>query len=691
MRGKRSPALRFVHHQIVLPALLSSREIRRARPRARADKAVTVLAALAFIVCAARPAAVSAQTAPQPGLTIVHTALTQFSLGATVEIRAEAAGEPDGVNFFFRVPGIEGFQARPLEKAGEGVYVLAFDTSTLPAAAFDYYLEAWKGEVKTQSPSGAPERVYSAAGQGEVPPAIPQDIPTPQAEEAKFKLPLNVTANGLGLISEKIEKEGVADSQGNGNLRVALQARPSSLWGMNLDSNFALTTVPQPGYKNLNLSNMMLTVTRGFHSLRAGDLNLNESEFTLYGLGRRGFDYTYDNQRLYIRGFTASTQQVVGFAGFGFPGPETRVYGGAAGLKILNDALGFKVVFVGGKDDPHRAANAGAPGTTTAREGTVVAVSEETHLFQQALNFRAEFAASHYDPNLDDERLKFQDIAYQVGGDARLGAFTFGARYRYIGRDFNSIGLAYIASDRKGLEATVGFLKGFVSLQGIYSRDKDNVKNDAALPTTKNGNAQLMLTLNLSTKLVFTGGYRRSDQATVQAGPVSFDQDGLTHEYTGGLSWMPSPSLALNCTVVDSQISSQANPGMNTQALTINAGGNLQAGERLIFSPAVSWSRSTLSASAATTRSGNATLTMEYFFIRRFLSLAFYGTGSRMEIPGAGRMDLLDLTGALNVQAGTLVKIAALTLSLRGNYNRQKSTVLDVTDVRVFVQGDLSF
>ena len=639
----------------------------------------------------AQTAQAEPQAAPTAAITIVHAPLTQFPLGATVEIRAEVSGEADGVNFFFRVPGIEGFQVRPMEKTGEGAYVLAFDTSTLPAAAFDYYLEAWKGEVKSQSPPGAPEQVYSAAGQGEVPPAIPQDIPTPQAEEAKFKLPINVTANGVGLISEKIEKEGIADSQGNGNLRVALQARPSSLWATNLESNFALTTIPQPGYNNLNLSNMMLTVSRGFSTLRAGDLNLNESEFTLYGLGRRGFDYAYDNQKYYIRGFTASTQQVAGFAGFGFPGPETRVYGGAAGFRILNDALGFKVVFVGGKDNPHQATSAGAPESYSAREGTVLAVSEETHLFQQALNFRAEFASSHYDPNLNDESIRFGDIAYQFGGDARWGAFTVGARYRYIGRDFNSIGLAYIASDRKGVEATAGFMKGFISLQGVYSRDQDNVKNDSARPTTTNGNAQLMITLNLSTKLVFSGGYRRSDQATVQLGVAAFNQDGLTNEYTGGLSWMPSPSLAFNGTVVASRISSQANPGMNTRALTINAGGSLQAGERLMFSPAVSWSRSTLSAGDVTTRSGNATLTMEYFFVRRFLSLAFYGTGSRMEMPGAGRMDLLDLTGALNVQAGTLIKIATLTLSLRGNYNRQKSSALDVTDVRVFVQGDLSF
>jgi hypothetical protein len=629
--------------------------------------------------------------AQQAPLAITHVPLTQFPQGATIDVRAEVSGDPDGVSLFFRVPGVEGFQVRPLEKAGRNAFVLAFDTSTLPAASFDYYLEAWKGEVRVQSPAGAPEELYSASGLGEAPPAIPQDIPTPQAEEARFKLPVNVTGNGVGLIHHKITREGAAGSQGNGNLRVALQARPSSLWGLNLDSNFALTTIPQPGYKDFNLSNMMLTISRGFHTLRAGDLNLNESEFTLYGLGRRGFDYTYDNQKLYVRGFTASTQQVVGFAGFGFPGPETRVYGGAAGYKVLGDALGLKLVFVGGKDNPHQAANAGAPQSTTAREGTVVAVSEETHLFQQALNLRAEFATSHYDPNLNDESLKFEDIAYQFGGDARWRAFTFGARYRYIGRDFNSIGLAYIANDRKGLEAVLGFMKGIVNIQGTYTREQDNVKDDAARPTTKNGNAQVMLNLNLSTKLVFTGGYRRSDQATVQTGPVTFNQDGLTNEYTGGLSWMPSPSLALNCTIIDSRITSQANPGMDTRALTVNAGGSLQAGQRLMFCPAVSWSRSTLSAASVTTRSENATLTAEYFFIRQILSIAFYGTGSRMELPGAGPMDLLDLTGALNVQAGTLFKIGTLTLSLRGNYNRQKSDNLDLTDVRVFVQGDLAF
>lgn len=627
----------------------------------------------------------------EPALQLEHTPIAQFSRGASIEIRVHIRGEADGVNFFFRYPGITDFQVRPLDKVEAGQFVLNFDTSLLAAPSFEYFLQAWKGEIKLSSPPQAPKDLYAAVGQGEAPPVVPQNIPEPQAEAAKFKFPVNFTANGMGLISRKIVREGATGSQGSGNVRVAVQARPSNRWGLNLDSNFALTTAALPGYKALNLSNLMITLASGNHLLKAGDLNLNESEYTVFGLGRRGFDYTFDNQTLYVRAFTVSTQQVTGFAGFGFPGPQARIYGTAAGYKFIKDALAFKLVFAGGKDNPAQAVNVGVPTSSTAREGSVIGLAEETHLFQQSLNFNAEFASSRYDADLNDETPPAADVAYQVGGDFRWGGFTGGARYRYVGRDFNSIGLAYIASDRKGLEASLGYAKGIVNLQGIYARDQDNSRDDSSRPTTKNRNAQALLMLNISSKLIFNGGYRRSDQATVAAGPVVFIQDGLTNEFTAGLSWMPSVAVSMNGTVIESKISSRNNPGMNTRALTLNAGGCFRAGERFLASPSVSWSRSELTVTAARTDSKNANLTMEFWMVRQVFSAAFYGSGSRTEMPGAGPSDLLDLTAALNFQAGSVIRLGTTTISLRGNYNRQKYGDQDVTDVRVFIQGDLAF
>jgi len=629
-------------------------------------------------------------TAQPPSLSIKHTPLDQYTIGATAEIRAMIVGEAEGANFYYRQPGISVFQVKPMTRAEAGAFVLNFDTSPLTSPNFEYYLEAWAGEIKAQSPPGAPQQWLVASGQGEAPPAVPQNIPTPQAEEAKFRLPINLTASGLGMLSHNMNRPAAAESNASGNLQAAVQVQPGSRWGVSLDATAAYASVPLPGYKPVSLANLMITFTGGAHSLKAGDLNFNESEYTVFGLGRRGFDYAFDNQKLYVRAFTASTQQVAGFAGLGFPERQAILYGGAAGYKLFSDALGLKAVYVAGKDNPRQGLNVGVPSAFTPRMGDVAALIEETHLFKQSLNLRAEFASSRYDGDLGDESGRATDMAYQVAGDVRVGGLTAGARYRYIGRDFNSVGLAYLANDQKGWESSLSFITGVISLQGMYSREQDNVKNDPNRATTKSQNSQIACTLNLSSKLTLNGGYRRNDQASFLGGLAAQLQDGLTNEVSGGASWMPSPSASMNGTVVDSKITSKNNPGLNTQALTVNAGGCFRAGEVFIVSPSVSWSRSVFPSLGTTAYSGNGNLTLELWLMRQVFSLAFYGTGSRADTPGAGLSRMLDLTAALSFQLGNLIKFRTITLALRGNYNRQDLAGKKITDTRVYLQGDLA-
>ena len=618
--------------------------------------------------------------------------MEQYAVGTAVDIRAVVSGEPEGVNFYYRQPGLDTFQVIPLTRGEAGDYALSFNTSLLTTPGFDYYLEAWTGKTKVRSPAEAPEKCHAASGQGEAPPAVPSDIPTPQAEEAAFRMPIHASANGLKMISHKQAAAGAVESNASGNLQVSLDIRPASRWGGRVDATAAYASQQAlPGAQPFSLANLMMTLTGGSHSLKAGDLNFNESEYTVFGLGRRGFDYTYDNQKLYVRAFTASTQQVTGFAGLGFPKAQTRLYGGAAGYKFLGEALSLKAVYVGGKDDPSLGLGVGAASTYTARQGDAAALIEETHLFSQSLNLRAEFASSWYDGDLSDTNGRVSDSAFQVGGDMRVGAFNAGARYKRIGRDFNSVGLSYLTGDRKGWESNVGFTKGAVSIQGSYSREQDNVKDDPAQPMTRNLNGQLACTINFSSKFSMNGSYRRSDQATFQGGLLIPQQDGQTTEISGGAAWMPSANASVNCTVVDSETTSINSPDVNAQALTINAGGNFRAGEVLIFSPSVSWSRTSFATLGTTASASNGNLTLELWMIKQVLSLAFYGTGGLNETPGAGTSKTLDLTAALGFQLGNIIKFMTVTLSLRGNHNRQDIAGNVVTDTRLFAQGDLAF
>ena len=639
-----------------------------------------LLGSAAWVDDAVRPAA----------LTIIHTPLTQYVIGAPAEIWAVVSGEPDGLNFYFRQPGLETFQVKPMSPAEGGVFILDFDTSVLTVSSFEYYLEAWAGEEKALAPLDAPAQCHAVTGQGEAPPPIPQDIPTPQAQEAAFRLPIHLTATGMGMLSRNMKRPSAAESSASGNLQGSFDFQPARRWGLRIDATTAYTSARLPGANAVNLANLMMTFTGGSHSFKAGDLNFNESEFTVYGLGRRGFDYTFDNQKLYVRAFTASTQQMTGFAGLGFPQKQAVVYGGAAGYKVLGDALGLKAVYVGGRDDPRLGLNVGAPASATPRQGSVAALIEETHLFQQRLNLKAEYAQSRYDGDLGDEAGQASGTAYQLSGDFRLGPLAAGARYRNIGRSFNSVGLSYLANDRKGWESNMSFIKGFLSLQGLYTSEQDNIANDSSRPTTKNRMSQLNGTLNISSKFSLNGGYRRSDQASFLGGESAPLQDGQTNEASGGVSWMPSTRFSMTGMVIGSKITSRNNPGLNTEALTVNAGGSFRAGETLIISPSASWSRSDNSNLGTTGYSGNGNLSLEMWLVKQVFSVSFFGTASRTETPGAGLTRMADLTAALSFQLGSLIKFKTITLALRGNFNWQDVAGNAITDTRVYLQGDIS-
>ena len=189
-----------------------------------------------------------ADDAVQPAaLTIIHTPLTQYVIGAPAEIRAVVSGEPDGLNFYFRQPGLETFQVKPMSPAEGGVFILDFDTSVLMVSSFEYYLEAWAGENRSLSPPDAPAQCHAVTGQGEAPPPIPQDIPTPQAQEAAFRLPIHLTATGLGMLSRNMKRPAAAESSGSGNLQGSFDFQPARRWGARIDATTAYTSARLPG------------------------------------------------------------------------------------------------------------------------------------------------------------------------------------------------------------------------------------------------------------------------------------------------------------------------------------------------------------------------------------------------------------------------------------------------------------
>ena len=624
---------------------------------------------------------------------IEHTPISTFTHGETIKIEAKINKEVEWMRFFFRC-GTEQFQVRNMKKTENNLYVFEFDTSKLPGLEFEYYLACKTKDKIIYLPSNVPQEFFKVTGKSEEPmPEIPEEFPSPEEEEKKIQLPFNINGSIENKIAEKEFAPDEKKTTASGNLRV-FHTYTKGNFTVDFDSNFNYSNTPLPEEKSFDLSNMMLSISKASHTLRAGDININESEFTVYGLGRRGTEYVFDNQRAYFHLFDVSSQQPKGFKGFGIPKSNISIMGGAIGYKFFNDKLSLKAIYLSGKDDPNQGVNVGASDFYQKRKGNVFAVTGETNLFGNILNFKAEFARSNYDENLTDTIKAVSDNAFNIGGTfsyGEIGVITIGANYKYIGKQFNSIGYQYFTNDRKGLEANFGFTFKKFNLMTNYTTQQDNVENVPSENTTKDKNIGINLSLGISEKVSLNFGYMRNKQDTFQGEEKTSLQDSLTSEYTGGINFVFGQSANLNINLTNSFLSSENNPQSDTSTFTLNLGGSFRAGEIFSLTPSFSYSKVKNEFTNEETLTYNSFVTSELAFIPKVFSIVFSGSYNRTEIAPDNISNIFDLSGGFNFYLDELIKIGSIILSLNGNYKYMDTAGVTDSDYSLLFKCDFSF
>ena len=259
---------------------------------------------------------------------IDHAPISEFTYGENLEIVAVVEEEIEWLGFFYRTQGIESFQVRKMDRLSGSSYSYVLDTSTLISAKFEYYLAAQSKEKMIYCPEQAPQELFEAVGKTEEPlPPIPVERePPPKEEEKKFKLPISVRVNGS--IGHKIREEpalaGEEKTIADGNIRL-FKLYQKRNFQLDFNSNLSYSSHPLEGDENLNLTDLTLSLSRKNHHLRIGDVSINESKFTISGLGRRGLEYIFDNEKLFFHAFDISSQQEKGWGGF-IPKPDLSFY-----------------------------------------------------------------------------------------------------------------------------------------------------------------------------------------------------------------------------------------------------------------------------------------------------------------------------------------------------------------------------
>ena len=594
---------------------------------------------------------------------------------------------------YFRYPGVEEFQVRNMTKNGTGEFSFAIDTSEIAGASFDYYLEAELKSGTAVLPQTAPKAFFTALSEGgESVPEVPSDLPTAAPSTSKVNWPVNVTGSIQGLLHEKNNASAQKDVTAAGNTRITANYKKNDL-EIAVDSNVSYSNLPVPGERSLDLSNMVVSVSKKKHLFKIGDINISESEFTVQGLGRRGLEYAFSGSRFSMHLFDVSTQQARGFDGFGMPKAAINLFGGALGWKLFSDAVSLKAVFLTGKDDPRKGVNVSESYfNATGRKGNVIALSEETNLFRNAFTVGGEFARSDYDGDISDENASVTDNAWRIGAAFRSGSFQLGTTYRHIGKGFNPIGYQFFVNDREGVDANVGFSKGRISLMGAFSAASDNVEGKPEIDTTKNMSGNLNLVWNVTDKVSLNFGYRRDKQSTARdEGEILFPQDSLSGQLSGSVMMTLSPSASMSIQIARSSVSSKASPQGNNSGLALNVGGTYQAGTILSIAPLLGFTRARNSFTGERQLTYNSFLTADVTVVPNWLSTNIQAGYSRSDNGSLGISDTANLTGALNLHLQKLIKVGNVVLSIRGNYGRTKMTGFSNTISSILAQCDFSF
>lgn len=573
-------------------------------------------------------------------------------------------------------------------------YVFNFDTAILPKLEFEYYLEAKKGDSTIHFPQIAPY-VLVSGGSEEMLPEIPEDLPHPEEEERRFRLPLSVGVNGNveTQIKEKTPIPEAENTSAHGNIRIFRNISKGN-FQTDINSNFSYTNQPFESEKQIDLTNMTVAVTKASHTLKVGDIDVYESDFSMTASGKRGIDYTFNNSKAYLHLFDVNSQQLKGFNGFGLPKPDTHILGGIVGYSFFQNAISLKAVYLSGKDDPNQGENVGYSSYYQSRKGDIIALRKEGSYFKKRLNVRAEFARSNFDGDLEDQTDSVSDNAYRVEGDVSIGktaVITARANYQHLGKEFNSIGQQYTTNNQKGYEANLDFsYKGF-NMSAVYSANQDNVNNDPTAYTTDIQSMGGNMSLNIANKVTLSLGYRRDKQDSSIEDVESFSQDSLTEGFNGSLMVYLGQAVNLNFSCTKAEISSVNNPYSNSSTLTLNLGGSVRAGEFLMFNPSLGYSKILNKYTNEETTTYNSFLTAEVAIVPHVISINISGSFNRMDLSSSGISDNISIQSGLMIYLDKLIKIASLVLSINGSYQYSKMPEFSETDYRIFFSTDLSF
>lgn len=319
------------------------------------------------------------------------------------------------------------------------------------------------------------------------------------------------------ILSEPDKFPNIPDSKVEGNLSSNSKIREKE-WEFTFNTNVRYLDqnrpVFQPLQKGPDVANWVFNSSYSKDQLRLsssiGDIQVNETQYTVFGLARKGGVFSFQYDTIKLSAFSVQSQQFYGLKGIGIEGSlDDHILGASGGISLFDNKLEVKTVYVTGGEP---GSSFGISTTDGSKKGDVIGFLLKSDFFENKMKTEFETAFSNYDPDNADEFGSKSDKAYKLKIDGYLGTYNYEAMYEYIGRDFAVVGNQMIQKDKQGVSIRNGLNLGVHSVNLFLSRYNDNVTGDDMFPRIVNYQGNLDYSFNGIPNLPIGFNYQKSVQ-----------------------------------------------------------------------------------------------------------------------------------------------------------------------------------
>ena len=612
--------------------------------------------------------------------------------GGPLKGKATAPTGTEWVVIFYRTEGEQDFASFNLDAQPDGTFTGTLDAALPAGVKVEYYAalrtpggikylpqEAPASFASLQMP-GTPAAGATPGGSqaaGEAPPSsAPVPEPTPTAPAAPpVHGPIYVDGSYERLAHHQNAVPDEQRTMAAGQVRFTYQKDEDGKQVL-LNTRVVYTDQPFGTQTRWSLGELQAAFVAGNHRVQLGDMMVQESEFTLGGAGRRGFDYAYTGQPLGAHVFALNTQAQAGTKGLVWPIAGSEVYGGSMGYGWLGGNLTAKLVFLSGKDDPATAVNVVTAYPAPVRDGSTGSLMLDGRFLDSRLALSGEYARSLFTTDLSNPAPRVTDQAWRLSGLWAQGPFSAQVGYRDVGKDFGTVGVSFFVGDRRTFNSSLGMNYATWSLSATATDERTNPTGQPGLNQAWNQSQSLDARVGLTQTLFWRVGVRQARQeAEVVANPlVPFSNSTRSGVTTGfDLALPPASTLAVNAQF--DRIRSAGDSATTGSSTTLSLGGSLGLGARVRLSPNLSWSRTLSDPGSQKTTMENAFLNADVTLIQNILGFLLNGGSSRTVLVTGETMTISVVEGTLRFFLDTyLAGHARASLGLKGRYTRTPAT-----------------